>query len=156
MEHFEVRSRVQAPADVVWSRVTTPEGINDELMPIMRMTMPASMHGRGLADVAPGDHLGRSWLLLFGVVPFDYDDVTITAIEPGHFLEQSTMMSMRSWQHERTITADADGAIVSDRITFKLRSPLVHVPGLARLLHRAIERMFRHRHRRVVRYFRSS
>ena len=145
-----------APANVVWARVTTPDGINDELMPIMRMTMPASMRGRSIADVSSGTHLGRSWLLLFGVIPFDYDDLMIAAVEPGHFLEQSTMLSMSTWQHERTITEDRGGSIVSDRISFELRRPLVHVPGVASLLHAGIERMFRHRHRRLAHYFRSS
>ena len=151
-----MRSRIGAPADVVWARVTTPEGINDELMPIMRMTMPASMRGRSIADVTSGTHLGRSWLLLFGAIPFDYDDLTIAVVEPCHFLEQSTMLSMSAWEHERTIIGDGDESIVSDRIGFELRRPLVLVPGLARLLHAGIERMFRHRHRRLDRYFRSS
>jgi hypothetical protein len=117
------------------------------------MTMPASMRGRTIADVSPGTHLGRSWLLLFGVIPFDYDDLTITSIEPGHFLEQSTMLTMSAWEHDRTITGDGDGCIVSDRIAFELRHPLGRVPGLARLLHAGLERMFRHRHRRLARYF---
>src|SRR4051812_8968969 len=100
MEGFEVRTNVAAPADAVWLRVTTPEGINDELAPVMRMTMPAAMRGKSLADLSPGAHLGRSWLLLFGLVPFDYDDLFIAEIRPGHFLERSTMLSMRVWEHE--------------------------------------------------------
>jgi ligand-binding SRPBCC domain-containing protein len=153
MEGFEVRTRVGASADAVWRRVTTPEGINDELAPVMRMTMPASMRGKSLADVSSGAHLGRSWLLLFGIIPFDYDDLFIAELEPGHFLERSSMLSMRVWEHERTITADGDGCVVSDRIGFELRSPLAHVPGLARGLRAALQRLFQHRHRRILRRF---
>jgi ligand-binding SRPBCC domain-containing protein len=153
MEGFAVRTRVSASADLVWRRVTTPEGINDELAPVMRMTMPAAMRGKSLADVSPGAHLGRSWLLLFGLVPFDYDDLFIAELEPGHFLERSSMLSMRVWEHERTITAEGDGCMVSDRIGFELRSPLIRIPGLAGALRAMVERLFRHRHRRIVRHF---
>jgi ligand-binding SRPBCC domain-containing protein len=156
VESFEVRTRVEAAADTVWLRVTTPEGINDELAPVMRMTMPASMRGRSLADVSPGSYLGRSWLLLFGLVPFDYDDLFIAELEPGHFLERSTMLSMSVWEHERTVTAAGAGCVVSDRIGFELRSPLSHIPGLARGVRAVVQRLFQHRHRRIVRRFGSA
>jgi ligand-binding SRPBCC domain-containing protein len=153
MEGFEVRTTVAANADAVWGRVTTPAGINDELMPVLRMTMPASMRGKSLADVSPGAHLGRSWLLLFGVLPFDYDDLFIAELEPGHFLERSSMLSMRVWEHERTITEDGAGCVVTDRIGFELRAPLIHIPGLAGALRAVVRRLFQHRHARIVRRF---
>lgn len=37
---IERQSIVDAPADQVWARVVTPEGINDELRPWMTMSMP--------------------------------------------------------------------------------------------------------------------
>ena len=153
MERFEVRSRVTAPADAVWAWVTTPAGINDETTPVMRMTVPPAMRGRTIADVAPGTHLGRSWLLLFGLVPFDYDDLFIAELEPGRFLERSSMLSIRVWQHERTVAADGDASVVTDRIGFELRHGLAVVPGLPRLLRAALHRFFRHRHHRLTRRF---
>lgn len=154
MERFEVRTTISAQPDDVWRRVTTPAGINDELRPVMRMTIPASMKGKTIADVAPGSHLGRSWLLLLGLVPFDYDDIAIAELEPDRrFVERSSMLSMKCWEHERTITPAAGGCELRDRVAFELRSPLSLVPGLARLLCRLLRRFFQHRHRRVFRWF---
>ena len=42
------RSIVQANADVVWRRVTDPIGINAELFPILRMSVPNSIRGKGI------------------------------------------------------------------------------------------------------------
>ena len=58
-------------------------------------------------DVHDGQHLGRSWLLLGGLLPFDYDDITIERVEPGRwFQEDSTMLSQRSWRHHRAVEPD--------------------------------------------------
>jgi ligand-binding SRPBCC domain-containing protein len=88
---------------------------------------------------------------LFGVVPFDYDYLTIAELEPGRrFLEQSTMLSMSSWQHERTITPDTGGtAVVHDRVTFQ---PRVALRLTAPLLAVGIGAFFSHRHRRLRRH----
>jgi hypothetical protein len=148
-------SVVPASSRRVWERVTTAEGINDELRPLMRMTTPRGVDSLDLDAVLPGTLLGRSVLLLGGVLPFDYDDIGIAEIEPGHrFLEVSTMLSMRSWQHERTVVAvDAGSSWVTDTLTFAPRSPLAAVPGLPRLLERLVGFLFSHRHRRLARHF---
>ena len=100
----EVATRLAAPAGAVWDRVTTFEGVNDELRPLMRMTAPPHMRRLDAVDVRPGERLFRSWILLFGVLPVDYDDITLVSIEPGRgFHERSSMLSMRVWEHERTL-----------------------------------------------------
>jgi ligand-binding SRPBCC domain-containing protein len=153
VETFEVRTTIAAGPDHLWRRVTTPAGINDELLPLMRMTTPATMKGKTIADVVPGSHLGRSWLLLFGVIPFDYDDIGIAELDPGRrFLERSSMLSMNRWEHERTLTPATGGCELRDRVAFELRGPLSLVPGLSRLLHRLLRQYFQHRHRRVSRW----
>jgi ligand-binding SRPBCC domain-containing protein len=146
---------IAAPPERVWRRVVTPEGINDELRPWMRMTVPRPLRGKTIDDVAPGQRLGRSWLLLFGLIPFDFDDLGLAELGPGHrFLERSTMLSMRSWEHERTIVPAGDDACqVTDRVASELRRPLAVVPGLAAGVERVLRRMFAHRHRRLARYF---
>jgi ligand-binding SRPBCC domain-containing protein len=154
MDGFEVRTTISARAGEVWRRVTTRAGINDELMPIVRMTIPGPMRGRTIADVAAGSHLGRSWLLFLGLVPFDYDDIGIAELEPGRrFVERSSMLSMRSWEHERTVARNHDGCELRDRVAFDLRGLLAVVPGLDHGLRFLLRALFRHRHRRVVRYF---
>lgn len=145
-----VGSRLAAPPAVVWARVITPAGINDEMRPLMRMLVPRGLDGEfGIEDAVPGQRIGRSWVLAFGLIPFDYDDITLERIEPGRgFLERSTMLTQRLWEHERTIEPDGAGSTVTDRVAWEPRLP---VPGawLAPL----IAAVFRHRHARLRRRF---
>jgi hypothetical protein len=138
-------SELDAGVETIWARVTDPAGINDEMRPLMRMTVPAGAEDFGLDDPGPGA-IGRSWLLLLGFLPFDYDDITIVQIEPGRsFLERSSMFSMRLWEHERTLEPLGERRCrITDRVAWEPRLPL---PGTwFRPLVRAI---FRHRHNRL-------
>ena len=149
---IERSSVVGAPIGQVWARVVDPEGINDEMRPWMTMSIPRGQESISIDSVAVGEPLGRAWLRLFGLVPFDYDDLTIAELEPGlRFHEKSTMLSMRRWEHERTLRPFDDGSTgVHDRITFEPRLPLVPLtPVLARVL----GAFFGHRHRRLARHF---
>ena len=144
-------STLPAAAEDVWARAVTPEGINDELRPLLRMTMPRSLRGRTISEVPLGEPLGRSWILLFGLVPVDYDDLGLAERGPGfRFLERSTMLTMGSWEHERTVRPVGEGCEVTDRLTFQLRRPLAAVPGSARLARAIVARLFAHRHRRLA------
>jgi ligand-binding SRPBCC domain-containing protein len=145
-------TRLGAPAAAVWERAATLEGVNAELRPILRMTAPRHLRGATLADLEPGVPAGRSWLLLGGLLPVDYDDLCLTEIDPPRrFLERSRMLSMSSWQHER-IVEPLDGATCSltDTLSFELRSGLARLPGVGALSQRIVEALFRHRHRRLV------
>jgi hypothetical protein len=87
--------------------VVTPEGINDELRPWVAMSMPRGAESMTVDNVPIGIPIGRAWLRLFGVLPFDYDRLTIAELQPGRaFREESTMLSMRRWQHDRSVTPD--------------------------------------------------
>jgi ligand-binding SRPBCC domain-containing protein len=147
---------IAAPADEVWARVTSVEGINHELRPWMRMTVPRGLRGATLDDLPVGERAGRSWILLFGVIPFDYDDLVLVEREPGRFLERSTMLSMRIWEHERSVRATADGrSEITDRMAFELRPPLAAL-RLARPIRAMIARLLAHRHRRLAAYLDAS
>jgi ligand-binding SRPBCC domain-containing protein len=148
--NVERTTRVPAPPEEVWARVTSVEGVNDELRPWLRMTVPRGWRGATLDDLPLGRRVGRSWVLLGGVVPVDYDDLTLVEVEPGRrFLERSPMGSMRSWQHERVVRPAGDGACeLTDRLRFEPR-----LPGTARLSRAIVERLFAHRHRRLLRRF---
>jgi ligand-binding SRPBCC domain-containing protein len=142
---FTISSLVAAPRERVWERVTTPEGVNAELMPIVRMTLPRGTEQLDLASVPVGSPVGRCWLLLFGLIPFDWDDLMLLRLEaPAGFHELSSMASMRVWEHERTLEPVAGGCRVTDRVAFLPRVPFPAV--WVRPLFRAI---FRHRHRRL-------
>jgi ligand-binding SRPBCC domain-containing protein len=142
-------SIVPATPDAVWAHVSTFEGINAELQPLMRMTAPASVRALEPADVVLGERIFRSWVLLFGVLPIDFDDLTLVALEPGRgFHERSRMLSMRVWEHERRLQPVSSGCRVVDRLSFEPR-----LPGMGPLLERFIRLTFRHRHRQLRRQF---
>ncbi len=144
-----VSSRLEAGPDAVWARAMSAEGINAELGPVLRMTVPRGLESLDLHALRPGP-LGRSWLLLFGLIPIDYDEIGLERIEPGRgFLERSTMLSQRLWEHERTIEpGEGTGTVIVDRIAWEPRPPL---PG--RLLRPLFAAVFRHRHRQLRRHF---
>jgi hypothetical protein len=147
---FEVSSIVPASVDRVWTRVTTFEGVNDELRPILRMTCPREHRRIDPATVPLGRPWFRSWLLLFGVLPFDCDHLRLVAIEPGRgFHEDSTMLTQRRWVHRRQLEASDGGTRVTDRVEFEPRLPL-----MGALLRPVLDALFRHRHRRLRAYFR--
>ena len=146
---FEVSSLVAAPPEGVWDRITTPAGINHELRPWMRMSVPPGFDGLEPESVELGVPIGRSWVFLLGVIPFEYDDVTLVELEPGRrFLERSPMLSQRTWQHERIVEPAEGGSRVTDRIRME---PRLGLP--ARPLVPAFRAVFRHRHRRLRAWF---
>jgi ligand-binding SRPBCC domain-containing protein len=146
------RSSLRTPQAEVWAHVTTVNGINDELGPWLRMTSTRALRENGLAEVRVGERLCRSWVLLLGVLPVDYDDITLERLDPPRgFLERSRMLSQRAWEHERTVEpgdGDAGSCVLTDRIRYEPRLPVPD--ALLRALYTAI---FRHRHRRLRRRF---
>ena len=142
MRSFRVSSVVDARPDAVWARATTVAGVNAELWPLARMT------GEGEIGVGP---LGRSWILLAGVLPIDYDDICLEAVEPGRaFRERSRMGSCSAWHHDRTLVPlPAGGTRVIDEVAFAPR-----VPPLSGLMACVFELTFRWRHHRLRRMWR--
>jgi hypothetical protein len=147
---FELSSELQAPADEVWTAATDVAGINDELWPLMRMTAPKGWRTLSPDQVEPGQRLFRSWLLLLGVIPVDYDDLTIAELGPGHrFQERSRMASASLWEHERLVEPTGSGSCrVTDRVAFLARTALHDA-----VLRRLVPRLFAHRHHRLRRRF---
>ena len=139
-------SHLAAAPDTVWRRVTSVDGIADEMAPLLRMTFPRGMQALPIDGVMPGQKLCRSWLLLLRVLPVDWSDLTLVELEPGRrFLERSPMLSMAFWQHERIVSPSAQGTIVVDNLSFRPRL-------LPRVLARAsVALFFRHRHARLRR-----
>ena len=119
--------------------------MNDELGPLVRMTVP-----RGSDLVLRVGSLGRSWILLLGVLPIDYDDLYLASVEPGRaFSERSVMGSCSAWHHDRSLEPlPGGGCRVIDRIGFEPR-----VGAFGGLMAFTFEAMFRWRHRRLRRHF---
>jgi ligand-binding SRPBCC domain-containing protein len=141
-----VTSRVPADAQRVWAHACTMAGVNDELAPFVRMTVPAAARGLAIDEAPLGEVAFRSVLLALGVVPFDRHDLRLAAVVPGcGFQERSTSLLQRRWDHDRTLTPVGAETIVTDRVTFAPRI------GGARLAAPMVRALFRHRHRRLRR-----
>lgn len=152
---FEITTPLAAPADQVFSAAMTEEGINYELGPWLRMTMPKGIAPGMTIDDAPlGEPLGRSWILLARVIPVDYDDLCLVERGPGlRFLERSQLGSAKLWEHEREVLATGDSSCeISDRLRFEPRAPL-RVIGGAAIAQRIVATLFRHRHARLIERF---
>lgn len=145
---IEVSSRLDAPPDQVWERIATAEGINDELRPWMRMTVPGG-GDINLDSIEVGKPIGRSWVLLLGLIPIDYDEINVVELDRGRgFVERSRMLSQRAWEHVRSIEPVPGGSVITDSVAWEPRLP---VP--ARFLRPLFGAIFRHRHRRLRRRF---
>lgn len=150
MQRLQRSSLLALPAERMWERATTPAGINHELRPILRMTMPRELRGVTLEEFPVGRPAGRSWILLGGVLPVDFDDLCLVELEPPRrFLERSSTLAFSLWEHERLIEPDEDGCRVTDRLGFELRRGLRAVPGAAAIARAIVGTLFSHRHRRL-------
>lgn len=145
---IEVVSRLPANTDRVWRRITTTDGINHELAPWLTMTPPAGQ-GLSIEKARVGEPLGRWVIRLFGVLPVEYDLLMLRRVDPGiGFHEDSTMLTMRRWQHLRTVYPEPDGrARLVDVVIAEPRRALIPARPLLRLL---LTALFRHRHRRIA------
>ncbi len=146
---FAVSSLLSAPADTVWHSAVTPGGLNYELLPLARMTFPRGTTQFLTSETVLGVPVCRSWILLFGFLPVDFDDMTFIELGPGcRFLERSTMLTQRFWQHERTVEDCPGGCRITDRVRFTPRLPLFR-----RLQRLAFLTAFRLRHYKLRRRY---
>jgi hypothetical protein len=126
----------------------SPEGVNSEFWPFLRMTFP-----RGTTEITADwqsrNCLFRSWILFVGILPVEYDDIGFAEVESGcRFLEKSSMLTQRVWQHERIVEECTQGCRLTDRVHFESRLPFCE--PVFRALFLAV---FHWRHRRLRRLF---
>jgi len=146
---FSETSLLAAPRLSVWAHAATMAGVNAELAPLARMTHPRGMDRLDLDAVPLGRRAFRSWVLLFGVLPVEYDDLTFVSLDAGYgFREASPLLTQRVWIHERRLEDVAGGCRLTDSLTFEPR--IAWLGGLQRHLFRFF---FRHRHRQLRRIF---
>ncbi len=147
---FQIQSTLAASPDEVWQHISSMTGVNHELAPLMRMTHPPGLDRLDQQSVALGERCFRSYLLAFGVLPIDWDDLAFESITRGSgFTESSSLATARVWRHRRWITPLAAGAC-------RLEDHLTWVPRIAGMgfVHRLIvPTLFRHRHRWLVARF---
>ncbi|HMJ14537.1 MAG TPA: hypothetical protein VK524_24160 [Polyangiaceae bacterium] len=125
-------------------------GVNEELGPWLRMTVPPEASEMHLDEAPLGTPLFSSWVLLGGLVPIDRHHFMLSAVEHGRgFLEDSTSWTQRRWQHQRSVEPSGEQAcIVTDRLTFTPR-----LSPMGPLLARIIGAVFRRRHARLAERF---
>ncbi|HXC53232.1 MAG TPA: hypothetical protein VN634_20255 [Candidatus Limnocylindrales bacterium] len=146
---FSVESRLRADASDVWAHASTFEGVNRELAPLARMTAPASIRTLDAESVVLGRKILRSWIFAFGVIPIDYDDLVLVELESGRrFLERSSMLTQRVWEHERIVEPAPIGCTLRDRIRFEPRIPI-----LGHIEKPIYELVFANRHRQLRKIF---
>ena len=146
---FSFTSDLTAPAEALWAHATSPAGVNRELFPLARMTFPRSVERLAFDAEHLGQRLFRSWILLLGVLPVDYDDLTLLRVTPGmEFVEVSPMLSQREWHHQRTLTPVAGGTRLVDTVCFVPR-----VAALGRPYQVVFAQTFALRHRNLRRLF---
>jgi ligand-binding SRPBCC domain-containing protein len=134
-------SELSATPERVWEWMTSVRGVQTELWPIMKMTAPRSMTTMMDVPVELGKPLFRSWVFLFGVLPIDRSDLTLISLDTGSgFVEESPMLSMKLWRHERRISTRDGKTVLTDTLTFEPRFA-------ARLSVWLIQTTFEHRHR---------
>ena len=150
MHRISIQTTLLCPQAAVWDRISTMHGVNDELYPILRMTCPdMSMRiSKELVNVHQKP-LFRSWLLLFGILPIEYDDINLKSVLEGQsFSERSEMALMSEWHHDRFLETDAAGTVVTDNLAFSPRFGMI-----GWLLVMIVKCLFQHRHRRLKTIF---
>ncbi|WP_266160095.1 hypothetical protein [Dyella silvatica] len=137
-------SRLHVPAEQVWAWITSVPGISAEMWPFFRMTTPKGLLSLSDRQLTLGVPMFRSYLLLLGVLPVDYSELTLLELHEGRgFVEQSAMASMKLWRHERSIEAcrfDPAAVLLIDRLTFQPRMAKRWVGWFVR-------QFFNHRHK---------
>jgi ligand-binding SRPBCC domain-containing protein len=141
-------SKIPTTPDELWNWSTSVEGIRTEMGPILKLyfrkgAIPVPQDQDSLGKV-----LGKCTFLLFGILPIDQSRLTFVEVEPGQrYVEQSQLLSMKRWRHERIIAPGADGTRVIDKLEFTPR----FAGGLAKWF---ISRLWEHRHAVLKRQFR--
>jgi ligand-binding SRPBCC domain-containing protein len=144
MIEVERSSELASPAEVVWAHATSMAGVNAELRPWLRMTVPRGLELRPRVIEPPGEFAFHSWLLLGGVLPIDRHALGFEAMSPEErwFHERSSSWLQREWVHWRSVEATQRGCRLTDRVTC-----VPKVAMLEPLVGRIVNAVFDHRHR---------
>lgn len=145
MIRLRFESRLAAAPETVWAVASTMAGVNAELGPWLRMSHPADRAALDAQAVPLGAVLFRSWLCVFGLIPFDRHALVLEQLYPGAgFDERSSSWLQKVWIHRRRIEAVPGGCRLSDELEIaprlRMQAPLVRW---------LVAALFRHRHRRL-------
>lgn len=142
MVKFQVSSDLNISPEEVGGLLTI-KGVNLELSPLIRMTVPPRWSGQEIFEWPTGRKLFSSWILLFGIMPIDRHTFYFQSIDRQRgFVEESSSLINKMWHHCRDIDFDGSSCRVTDTVEFQCRLPL-----LAYTLAPIYRFVFRHRHK---------
>jgi len=145
-----IRSRINCPLEQMQGRLFTMRQVNNELAPWIHMSAPEPWANLDIRHWPTGETLFRSTIYLFGLIPVDRHQFGMASQSPSGFREQSRSLLQKSWIHERHIVAEGNRTLITDRIFFTPR-----LQGLALLLRPIYSWLFKHRHRRLEKAFKT-
>jgi ligand-binding SRPBCC domain-containing protein len=97
MRTVTVSTFLEAPADAVWAAVKRPESF----LAVTRhvLSVPAL---RGRTEPWRAGETVRSWVFLFGVIPFSYHHLTVASIDDERRILRSDERGgpIRVWRHD--------------------------------------------------------
>src|SRR3546814_20724696 len=98
---FESHLAAEPPS--VWLHATQMRGVNAELSPLVRMSVPHASACLTSRDAPQGSLLFKSWLPLFVLLPFDHHALRIEKLWAYGFPEDSSSWLQRRCRH-KTLT----------------------------------------------------
>lgn len=143
---IDITSRVPRPVHELWPIVTSADGVNAELSPLLKMTFPSN--GFDFSKAPLKQTLFTSWILLLGFLPFDRHNFVLHEIGSSHFIETSHTLLQKLWRHERYLTTQGDSTDVLDVVTV-----LPRLSFMKPLTNRIVAFIFRHRHKQLSRLY---
>jgi|JI10StandDraft_1071094.scaffolds.fasta_scaffold367800_2 ligand-binding SRPBCC domain-containing protein len=138
------RSLITQRPEVLWERVTSLDGINEECSPWLALWPPRGVERLTDAPAPVGEVWFDVWMFFLRVLPFDRMRLRLTNLEERGFVEESAMWWLRQWRHARTVTPKGESCVLEDVLTFEAR-----VPGTGWIAAAAVWFLFDHRHRRL-------
>lgn len=106
----------------------TMAGVNAELFPLVRMTVPEALSTQSIFEWPVQETLFSSWILLFGFLPIDRHAFYLEAVDPDSgFSERSSSWVNTYWCHRRDVAPSATGCRVTDTLEYQSRIPFIDV-----------------------------
>jgi len=141
---FKIESKVNEDIERLCADLLAMDGVNYELMPVVKMTTPSDWASKPLELWPTGTELFSSVILLFGIIPVDLHKFKLSKVNKSGFEERSSSITHKEWNHSRTIKSLGSTCIVTDELEFVPK--LSFLGGVMKPVYKAI---FKHRHKRL-------
>lgn len=146
---LKFESELEESPENMWKWITSAEGINHELFPMLYMSSLGNFSTKKMDTMQLGIPITKSYLLLFGFLPVGYSELTLVELDIGErFSEHSKMSFMKFWHHERVIIPHGTGTIIRDVLVYE---PII----LKKNFTFFIKLLFHHRHKKLRNRFAS-